>query len=398
MRAAIRLLKQIPGLPRRHLRKRALRAAYHEGRGRHARNIAEEPPDDAIIEAGRRLRQHALGSNEDKHQRASYRVLMLRPPSVTADFWFGGLRSSMRHAGIDCRTFAPGATATEINDCFDEFQPNVFISTELPSTLRTLDLPFLLDYKRRRGCLRLFIPAWHAGAPIRSSTRREDEWRWRLRRSGLTADAYFSIFERDFYERFMRDPEGPQIDFVTVPQACDPFTDRPLPEPKTHDYFMAASLTDERLDVTYRFARTIMRDYRGLWAGPRWGFGRHYVKPAEMPKHYARTRIALSTLAGFVPRYSAELTHRVYAAAGCGAFQLTMPTAITDRYFEPDELIQAGSPREYRRQFDYFVDRPDERNAVALRALHRAYRSHTCFNRVDQLVECWDEWRQRGMF
>jgi hypothetical protein len=264
-------------------------------------------------------------------------------------------------------------------------------------TLRSLDLRFINDYKRHHPCLRLFIPVWHAGMRA-GSTRQDDEWRRGLRRSGLTADAYFSIFEREFYEISARDKAGPDIDYVVVPQACNPFVDRPLPERKRYDYFMATSLTNERLEVTYRFLRSIFGRYRGLWAGRRWGFGEEFVPPAEMPLRYAQTRIALSPLAGFVPVYAAELTHRVYAAAGCGTFQLTMPTAITRRYFEPDELVQGETPEEYARLFDHYVDRPAERNAIALRALRRTYRDHTCFNRVDQLVAHWDDWRQRGLF
>lgn len=398
LRAAIRLLRQSPALPRKYLRKRALRIAYHEGRGRSARRGAGEPPDDSILEAGTELARQVLDSNLNKHRQSNYRVLVIQPPSITAEFWFGGLRSSMEHTGIACRILPYDANTADIRANIDEFRPNIFIATELPSILRTLDLHYLRAYKRQSGCLRLFVPLLHAGAPVASSTAREDEWRWGLRRHGLTADAYFSIFEQDFYERFVRDPDGPEIDFVTVPQACNLFTDRPLPESKTYDYFMAASPTDERLEVTYRFARSIMSDYHGLWAGPRWGFGRTHVPPEEMPTYYSRTRVALSTLAGFVSSHAAELTHRVFAAAGCGTFQLATATPLAGRYFEPDELVQARSPEEYRRMFDHFVDRPDERNAVALRALHRVYRDHTCFNRIDRLVECWDAWRRRGLF
>ena len=77
---------------------------------------------------------------------------------------------------------------------------------------------------------------------------------------------------------------------------------------------------------------------------------------------------------------------------------MTQPTAITARYFQPDELVQAGSPAEYVRLFEHYVDRPAERNAIALRALRRAYGEHTCFHRVDQLMLHFDDWRKRGLF
>jgi spore maturation protein CgeB len=117
-----------------------------------------------------------------------------------------------------------------------------------------------------------------------------------------------------------------------------------------------------------------------------------------MPSHYAQSRIALSPLVGFVSNFGAELTHRVFAAAACGTFQLTIATAVTGRYFQPDELVQASSPGDYLRLFEHYVDRPKERNAVALRALRRVYGEHTCFHRIDGLVGHWNDWRKRGLF
>lgn len=400
---AVRIVKQSSSFPLRRYRRRELRRAFLLGQQNAARSLPNEEPDTSILEAGEVLRRRVLNQYDGRYQQASFRVLMLRPPSITAEIWFGGLRRCMEHAGIDCLVLPPSASSAEINASLDDLQPNVFIATDSTATLQTLDLDYLRAHKRNHGCLRLFIPVWHSGArlpgiPDDLSTPREDEWRRRLLRQGMTADAYFSIFEPEFYERFVRDPDGPTIDFQTVPQACNPFEDQPLPERKIYDYFMASSLTKARHEVTYRFVRPIMRRYRGLWAGPHWGFGRSHIPPQEMSTCYSRTRIALSPLVTFVSQYSAELTHRVYAAAACGTFQLTMPTTITGRYFEPDELIQAESPEQYVKLFDYFVDRPDERNGIALRALKRAYSSHTCFHRIDQLVTYWLDLEHRGLF
>src|SRR5690606_23971602 len=120
---------------------------------------------------------------------------------------------------------------------------------------------------RRAGCLRLFVPVWLAHVPGANSSRSHDTWRRALRRKGLLADAHFSIFEPEFHERCMRDRDAPDTEYVTVAQACNPFTDYPLPESKRHDYFMATSFTDERLEVTYQYVRPVLAHYKGLWAG-----------------------------------------------------------------------------------------------------------------------------------
>jgi hypothetical protein len=398
LRAAPRLLRAGMTFPVRYGRLTSLRAAYRSGSVNPARDLPCENADPVIVETGKALKEELLAKNDAKHAATGYRVLMLNPGSVTAEIWFGGLQACMQHAGIACLVLPPKSTGAAVNAAVEEFQPNVLIAAESMATLRALDLRFIREYKRLRGCLRLFIPVWLAHAPGGVSSRGEDTWRRSLRREGLLADAHFSIFEPEFHERFSRDRLGPDTEYVTVAQACNPFTDAPLAEAKPHDYFMATSLTDERVEVTYRLLLPILARYRGLWAGRGWGFGRIHIPPADMPLHYAQARVALSPLVDFVARFGAELTLRVFAAAGCGSFQLTQPTAITERYFRADELIQAHSPEEYVRLFDYYVDRPAERNAVALRALRRAYGEHTCFHRVDQLVHHLDGWRKRGLF
>jgi len=395
---ASRLFKRGPAVILREWRKRKLRADFLRGSSDSGRSVPAEEADPGIVETGQVLRQELLTAYEGKYAASGYRVMMLRPGSITAEIWFGDLAQAMRHAGIDCRVLPVDAPTGDINAAFDAFQPNVFIATEAPEGLRTADLTFIQRYKNDRGCLRMLIPVWHAKAPWGRCTPQQDEWRRGLRRNGLLADAHFSIFEPEFHDRFSRDSIGPAIDYVAVPQACNPFVDFPVHAVKRHDYFLAASMTDERVEVSYRFLRPILGRYSGLWAGPRWGFGTERIPPAEMPLHYAQTRIALSPLVGFVHQYGAELTHRVYAGAACGTFQLTMPTAVTDRFFRPDELVQAASPKEYARLFDHYVYRPLERNAIALAALRRVYGEHTCFHRIDKLVRHWEDWRRRGLF
>jgi hypothetical protein len=398
LRRGLSVGRRLVSLPTRTVKKYRLRSAYLQGNSGHSRRAQREAADEGIVNAGTELRESVLAANRNKYATLGFRVLMIHPGSITADVWFGGLSQCMRHAGIDCRVVLASATQAEINDQIDELAPNVVISTDTTQTLQRLDLRYLLAHKRNKGCLRLFVPIGHSAMPGGTSTPAEDRWRWSLRNRGMTADAYFSIFEADFYERFVRDPTGPEIDFITVPQACNPFVDYPRDEEKRADYFMATTLSPERLDVTYRYIRPIMQRYQGIWAGPRWGFGLNLIPVDEMPTFYARARVSLSPLVGFVQKHSAELTLRVYATAACGAFQITMPTACTHKYFEPDELIQAGSPQAYMRTFQHFVDRPQERTDVALRALRRTYSEHTCFNRIDQLVGHWRELESRGLF
>ena len=397
-----RLLERGPSYVLRECRKRVLRARFRRGAANRARELAPEGSDPTIIETGGLLRDRLIAEFAGKHANLEYRVLMYQPRSLTADIWFGDLATCMRHAGIACRVLPPESTGGEINRAIEDLRPNIFIAPESRESLVAIDLEFLRRYKRESECLRLFVPVWNSRAPnaVRAirSTPAEDEWRRGLRARGLSADAYFSIFEAEFHRRFSHDPAGPPIEYVPIPQGCNPFVDYPRPLHKRHDYFMASSMTDERVEVAYECLRPVLGGYRGLWVGPHWGFGHEFVRPADMPVRYAQTRIALSPLVRFVIEFGAELTHRVFAASACGAFQITSRSSIAARYFRPDELVQASSPAEFGRLFEHYVDRPAERNAIALAALRRAYAEHTCFHRIDQLVVHWNDWRRRGMF
>jgi hypothetical protein len=395
-RRAARLCRRAPAVGLREWRKHALRRSYL--RGCLAGNVPPEPADAALVESGQDLRRALLAANEGRHAGSGYRVLMHRPGSITAEIWFGDLAQCLEYTGIACRVLPAAATRQELREAFESLRPNVFIAAESSATLTSLDLDFLHRYKREHGCLRLFVPVWHAQAPWFRGSRRDDEQRRDLQRRGLSADAHFSIFEPEFHERFSRDPRGPDIEYVAVPQACNPLNDYPRGMDKCHDWFMAASMTDERVEVCHRYLRPILARHRGDWAGPRWGFGATHVPPPDMPGRYARARIALSPLVDFVQRYGAEVTHRVFAAAACGAFQITMPTAITHRYFADGELVQAATPDQYARLFEHYWDRRDERNAIAKAALLRVLGQHTGFHRVEQLVAQWDRWRSRGLF
>jgi hypothetical protein len=404
VRFAGKLFTRGPAVALRHWRLRVLRSAYRRGNSRPARKDLDERTDPVIVETGRMLREQLIAANARRHAHTGYRVLMFRPNSLTAEIWFGDLAQCMQHAGIESRVLPPDTPTAAINAAFEDFRPNVFIATESTQSLRVIDLAFVERYKRDHGCLRLLIPVWHARSPREHvpsgrSTHEEDEWRRQLRFKGLTADVHFSIFEREFHERFSHDPGGPAIDYVVIPQGSNPFTDFPVDAARQYDYFMATSMTEERVEVSYRYLRPILRRYRGLWAGARWGFGNEAgIPPAQMPLCYSQSRIALSPLVGFVHHYGAEVTHRVYAAAACGAFQLTTPTSITNRYFRPDELVQAASAAEYVRLYDHYVSRPAARNAVAMAALRRVYGEHTCFHRIDKLVDHCDAWRRAGLF
>lgn len=95
-----------------------------------------------------------------------------------------------------------------------------------------------------------------------------------------------------------------------------------------------------------------------------------------------------STSTGVDPSCDA-VNPRVFEIAACGGFQLCDPCQGLDRHFEFErELPVYRDLRELRAKIDYFINRDDERTAIARQAREHALREHTYEHRAKQMLEC----------
>lgn len=79
---------------------------------------------------------------------------------------------------------------------------------------------------------------------------------------------------------------------------------------------------------------------------------------------------------------------RTFFLAGSRAFQLVDWKADLGSFFkEGEEIVTYRSPEECRRLIAYYRAHPDEAAAIALNAQRRAYRDHTCRQRVEELLD-----------
>lgn len=147
-----------------------------------------------------------------------------------------------------------------------------------------------------------------------------------------------------------------------------------------------AGLTDYDLAIwgTEWTARELMPFMRG---------NNETFTPEQFAKIVAGAKINLnlhssSTSAGVDPSCDA-VNPRVFEIAACGGFQLCDPCQGLERHFEFEtELPVYRDLGELRAKIDYFINRDDEREAVARRARDRALREHTYAHRASQMLEC----------
>jgi len=343
-----------------------------------------EYADPKIITQGRSFRQKVLEEYSGKYSTSGYRVLFHLPLNGVGKIWFEDLCQCLRHVGI--ASLIVPRDAVDFKEQWNSFQPNVFISMDSPEVLKTLDLNFILDYKKKRKCLRLFTPITTSNFP-QCGLSSEDYWRLDLAQRGQSVDAYFSMMALEFFSEFWREWVQAGFKYQTLPNGCNPFRTYPVEGRKEWDYFVVTAFSHERAKIMRRFMSPIMERYYGEWAGGGWGFGIGNIDPHHLPGYYARARIMPAPLLSFLTRYPAEITERSFSASACGAFLITNWTPVTARFYAPDELVCVKNETEFDEVFEYYIDRPNERNQIALKGLRRTFNEHTYFHRIDNLLD-----------
>jgi hypothetical protein len=344
--------------------------------------------DPDIVLLGQTLREKVLREYQYKYRSRNYRLLFQIPSGGLGPIWFKDLMETLEFAGIKCASIRwndPGFHQT-----WDTFRPNVFISLDIIEVLRSLDLEYIKTYKKNHGCFRLFTPIVKSRFP-KNDISPIDKWRLNLACSGQSVDAYFSMYVDEFYDFFFAEWKEAGFRYLSLPHGCNPLYHYPRQGNREFDYFMATSYGHERVKLTWQYLKPIFEHHFGLWAGPGWGFGIGPVQSDELPDYYARTKIVPNPLARFLIHFPAEITERSFSATACGAFQITDWTPVTERFYSREEFVSVRGENEFLEAFNYYFNRPDERNAIIKKSMKRVFTNHTYFHRIDNLIAFLDQ-------
>jgi hypothetical protein len=352
------------------------------------KNTVLETVDPEIIQLGQKLRQSTLEEYQSKYKDSSYRILFQIPPNGVGIVWFQDLMRALNYVGIPCASVQ--WADPNFRQTWDSFRPNVFMSIDIAGVIKDNDLDFINQYKKKEGCLRLFTPSNKTHFP-KPGLSEEDKWRLDLARSGKLVDAYFCMFVKEHYDEFFPEWREAGFEYLSLPNGCNPIYQFPQDGKREFDYFLATSYGPDRIIMTWRYIKPIFERYNGLWAGPGWGFGIGPIKSDELPALYARAKIVPNPLHPFLTQHPHEISERAFSATACGAFQITDWTPVTEKFFASDELISARGAQEFLEKFEYYVQRPDERNAIIKKGVQRVFTQHTYFHRIASLVEFLDQ-------
>jgi hypothetical protein len=345
--------------------------------------LPPEPADPIAVAEGARLQASALVAARDRHAASGVRAFLVRPDSISGHIWFDSLARALRHTGVPC--VVADDPARDWASAWRDLQPTLLVAPDHLPTLARLDLDRLQAWSHAGG-RRLLVHMAPEGFPDSGRPGRDDRVRQQAAILGETADAFTSLYEPEYFPAYASALARAGFRYLSLPQALDAWQDVPQDVPRTHAWFMASTATPDRLRVAAATLLPVLESARGLWVGTGWRFGEPRVAPAALPALFGSARVALAPLVPFLRDRPLEITYRVFAAAACGAFQVTHRTPVTSRFFADDELVQAADDREFVAVYKQYLPDRAAREAVARRALARAWRDHTTLARADRLV------------
>jgi len=214
-----------------------------------------------------------------------------------------------------------------------------------------------------------------------------------------TIPFYDYFFVKDTYVLMQLKKLGAtNVDYL--PQACDPKIHRPIENMNEEDReYYGSDLCFIGSMYPYRVRiLEIFKDYNLKIWGSDWrgdipkdsvAFTKHqykWVVGKEKSKVITASKICINT---HNPQNDIfGVNKRVFEYAGAGGFQIVDRKKDLGNLFKIDEeIICFNSQDELKQLVDYYLKRPQEREAIAKKAYERARKEHTYHHRIKELLE-----------
>jgi len=213
-------------------------------------------------------------------------------------------------------------------------------------------------------------------------------------RGYLVAGSYDALFIKEPYLiPLLRDKL--ELNAFYLPEACNPQWHKPtvLTEEDRREYG-----TELAAIGTFHYYRARMLEpFTGyglkIWGAscPPWidsparaSYQNQFVGEHTKAKALRAAKIVINTM------YYTEidgLNCSLFEIAGCGAFQIADWKPSLPELFEPErEIVTFRSRAELREKVEYYLQKPEERSAIAERACRRAHRDHTYQKRLETIL------------
>jgi hypothetical protein len=331
--------------------------------------VAENAPDEErsdLLSESDTLRNELLGGFHERYQNSNQRVLLLSPTvSMGALFYiFESWHQCLEYMGVPSMLVPVGE---DLDSAIESFDPSTILSLDGEAVWGTLGKKTLKRISKTNAKI------------------------------GLVSEFGDEMCDADFYITFHLHPERDNRiarqsrDVVSLPFAFNPLMHHAAPARTLWDYAFVGTNSPLKEQETVDYLVPIASSHTGILAGSGWPGRFGNLSQAEAGNLYNFAAICPNFHLKAQIETGNEVNERTHVIAACGGFQLVdNPAALREMYAE-DEIASAASAKEYYRQFKHYLSKPTQRYEMAMRSMRTAWKSHSQFHRLINLINFLQE-------
>lgn len=339
--------------------------------------------NDPIVRQGCLLKENILNEYWNKYIDRDYRILIHIPPEKLSPAGF-----SLFHNLLDSFNYL-GITADKIywaesfQEKFNNFKPNIFLSSDNVEYINRIDWDILKYYKKELN-LKIGLTASleeYGNSPLKSRLKLANK-------NGI--DFYYSfrspeyIVARKEYNPFHQ--EGFLI--ANMEFGANPLIYYPIPNTiRDIGYVFLGSSNPDKWDRYFKYLENVFKEFDGFIDGPGWTKIKKFKFNRNRDRYiYSRSKVGINLSLEEQIQWPCELNERTYMLAACGVPQLIdNPKLLKSRYGN-DSMFIATNPKEYYDLYNYIISNPDVAVKKALNAQRITFEKHTLFHRIESFI------------
>ena len=313
-------------------------------------------------------------------------------------------------------------TLTADGNCkkvFEEFEPDIFITSLNSYCVRFLDLDIIKKYRKKGLTVFVNLPVWNSPlsktrineAPSLSKNKKFID----LIKSDNFGDVYYATCE----------PEDPRMDgfekntgykYYTIPLAADRIVlKEKIDEKFKADISFIGTYLPQKRDFFRKHVFPLKKKYNLAIYGQDWGildrtmgwvqrggqyFNIPYLRSFKKPKLkledeakiYKSSLISINIHEDYQVQYGSDCNERTFKIPFCGGFEITDNVACIKKYFKDDEeIIIAKDEKDWYEKIKYYIENPEKRGKIIKAGKERVLKEHTYHHRVSQIIDIFNK-------
>ena len=313
-------------------------------------------------------------------------------------------------------------TLTSDDDCtkvFEEFVPDIFITSLNSYYLKFLNLDIIRKHRKRGLIVFVGLPFWNS--PINKSRVNEV--------NGLSKNKKFvDLIKSDSFGDVYRstcEQGDPRMEGFEKETGYKYYTillgaDKINLKAEFSDKFIAdisfiGTHSPQKRDSFRKYVFPLKKKYNMAIYGQGWGVldrsigwiqkgGQYFnisclktlIKPKlkleDEAKIYNSSLISINIHEDHQVQFGGDCNERTFKIPFCGGFEITDNVACIRKYFKDgEEIVIAENEKDWYEKIDYYIKNPNKRNAIIEAGKKKVLAEHTYHNRVNQIINIYNK-------